>query len=221
MCGNRHMGERKQERGYTVERMYIESRLWTCLTSEFLEDIRSQYHYEEKDMEQLRSVASDMVSCLKGQERTYLVTLERKEKKGEGNAKKAVVIMTLGANIDILQERYQRTNRMLESYMVESIGGELLMQGYRQLEKWIENRMGYYVAAYHFPGSEAEYPLEIMPELLSLAGQDKVNCNAGFCLQPKKSVVFLVELAAERRETCAGICDACSRREGCVRQVQV
>lgn len=204
-----------------MERMYIESRLWTCLTSAFLEDVRERYHYEEKDMEQLRCVASDMVSCLKGQERTYLVPLEQKrEEKSDAGKKTAAVIMTLGANIDMLQERYQRTNRMLESYMVESIGGELLMQGYRQLEEWIKDRMGYHVAAYHFPGSEAEYPLELMPELLAEAEQDKVTCNAGFCLKPKKSVVFLVELTAEGTGNCAGICDTCSRRDGCVRQTQ-
>lgn len=205
-----------------MERMYIESRLWTCLTSDFLEGVRERYHYEKKDMEQLGRVASDMVSCLKGQERTYFVPIDGtgQEKKGAGNTRAAAVIMTLGANIDLLQERYQRTNRMLESYMVESIGGELLMQGYGQLEEWIESRTGYHVAAYHFPGSEAEYPLEIIPELLSQAGQDRVTCNAGFCLKPKKSVVFLVELAAERTETCAGICGTCSRRGDCVRQAQ-
>ena len=32
-----------------MERRYIESRLWTCLTSAFLEQVRSRYHFEEKD----------------------------------------------------------------------------------------------------------------------------------------------------------------------------
>lgn len=201
--------------------MYIESRLWCCLTSEFLENVKSRYHYEEKDTEQLKRVASDMVSCLKGQESTYLVFPgEKCEPKGkkEHAVGFATVVMTLGDKIDLLQERYQKTDRMLESYMVESIGGELLMQGYGQLETWIASRTGYHVAAYHFPGSEDAYPLSMMPELLETAGQNKVVCNDGFCLRPKKSVVFLAELTRDEETGCASICDGCSRKNFCVRR---
>lgn len=106
---------------------------------------------------------------------------------------------------------------MLESYMVESIGGELLMRGYEQLESWIASRTGYHVAAYHFPGSEDAYPLTMMPVLLEKAGQNKVICNGGFCLKPKKSVVFLAELTRDEKKGCAGICEGCSRKNDCVR----
>lgn len=198
----------------TVERTYIESRLWTCLTSEFLEDVKRRYHYEKKDMEQLKRVASDMVSCLKGQESTYLIFPEEEGEK-DSRLPLVTVIMTLGERVDMLQERYQKTDRMLESYMVESIGGELLMLGYRQLEAWIGTRTKYHVTAYHFPGSEETYPLEMIPELLERAGQRKVSCNGGFCLRPKKSVVFLMELSKEKTEGGVGICDTCSRKNSC------
>lgn len=216
-----------------MERKYIASRLWTCLTSAFLEQVACRYHYEKKDMEQLRRVASDMAGCLKGQESAYLVLpgrMDRGEapgdlgperrqpwKRDEGK-KIAGVVMTLGAGIDMLQERYQQTGRMLESYMVGNISGELLMQGYGQLEEWIRAWTGYGVAAYHFPGEEEAYPLEWIPELLTLACQNRVRCNAGFCLEPKMSVAFFAELTEEAAGTGAGICDTCSRRDTCVRQ---
>lgn len=216
-----------------MERMYIASRLWTRLTSGFLEQVACRYHYEKKDMEQLRRVASDMAGCLKGQESTYLVFPERTDRgqeledlmpessqpwKTDEGKKIAGVVMTLGARIDRLQERYQQTDRMLESYMVENIGGELLMQGYGQMEEWIWDWTGCRVAAYHFPGEEEDYPLELMPELLTQACRNRVRCNAGFCLEPKMSVAFFVELTEQGTGACASICDTCSRRDTCVRQ---
>lgn len=214
-----------------MERMYIASRLWTCLTSAFLDRVASRYHYEKKDMEQLRRVASDMAGCLKGQESTYIVFPEtaeqgrrpetadrRRFREPDAGKRTAAVVMTLGARIDLLQERYQQTDRMLESYMVENIGGELLMQGYERLEEWLKARTGCRVAAYHFLGSEEDYPLEMMPELLALACKNKVSCNEGYCLTPKKSVAFFVELTEEASEKCASICDSCSRRDSCVQR---
>ena len=56
-----------------MERRYIESRLWTCLTSAFLEQVRSRYHFEEKDKALLKGVASDLAGCLKWKEAAYLM----------------------------------------------------------------------------------------------------------------------------------------------------
>lgn len=187
----------------------MESRLWTCLTSAFLERVQRRYHYETKDMELLKSVAKDMAGCMRWQESTYLMFDETQE------GISATVIMTLGAGVDLLQERYQSTGRMLESYMVESIGAELLMQGYKELERWIKEQTGYCVAAYHFFGEDADYSLGRMQEAIACAGQTKVTCNEGFCLTPRKSVVFCIDLSGNEEENCGEICAACSRREEC------
>lgn len=187
----------------------MESRLWTCLTTEFLGHVKNRYHYETKDMEMLRSVARDMAGCMRWQESTYLMFDEKR------GGTTATVIMTLGVGVDLLQERYQSMGRMLESYMVESIGAELLMQGYKELEQCIKAQTGYYVAAYHFFGEDAAYPLCRMREVLACAGQTKVTCNEGFCLTPRKSVVFCVDLSEKEEENCGEICDVCSRRAEC------
>lgn len=189
----------------SIKRMYIESRLWTSLTGEFLERVKSRYHYQEKDMPLLYSVAADMAGCMRWQESVYLVF--------EGGS--ATVIMTLGIGVDLLQERYQSTGRMLESYMVESIGGELLMQGYTELAGWVRERTGLYVTAQHFFGEHEEYPLSRLPHVLARAGQTKVSCNDGCCLTPKKSVVYQIELSEDGGRECTVPCTACSRRETC------
>ena len=189
-----------------MERRYIESRLWTCLTSAFLEQVRSRYHFEEKDKALLKGVASDLAGCLKWKEAAYTV-------------RRATAVVTLGSDVDLLQERYQNTGRMLESYMLESIGGELLMLGYGMLEAWIRENTGYQVMAYHFFGDDEAHPLSAMPEILARAKQHKVVCTAGYCLKPKKSVVFEMELAPA--EACGvtahggRICAHCSRRDTC------
>ena len=197
-----------------MERRYIESRLWTCLTSAFLEQVRSRYHFEEKDKALLKGVASDLAGCLKWKEAAYLMFED-----GTDTVRRATAVVTLGSDVDLLQERYQNTGRMLESYMLESIGGELLMLGYGMLEAWIRENTGYQVAAYHFFGDDEAHPLSAMPEILARAKQHKVVCTAGSCLKPKKSVVFEMELAPAEAcgETAHGgrICAHCSRRDTC------
>lgn len=212
-----------------MERRYIESRLWTCLTSEFLEQVRSRYHFEEKDKALLKGVASDLAGCLKWKEAAYLMFADNTDIADTADTvdtadtadtvRRATAVVTLGSDVDLLQERYQNTGRMLESYMLESIGGELLMLGYGMLEAWIRENTGYQVMAYHFYGDDEAHPLSAMPEILARAKQHKVVCTAGYCLKPKKSVVFEMELALA--EACGGtahsgrICAHCSRRDTC------
>lgn len=189
-------------------RQYLKSRLWTQLTSEFLGQIQVRYHYEERDRAQLKLVAADMANCMKWQESTYLVWQE--DVPGQ-----VIVVMTLGVGIDLLQERYAKSGRMMESYMVESIAGELLMLGYAQLEQFIREKTGCYVSAYHFLGSEEAYPLEAMRGILEMTGQNKVVCNEAGCLTPKKSVVFLAELTNQENSSCGRLCDTCAARDDC------
>lgn len=90
-----------------MERRYIESRLWTCLTSAFLEQVRSRYHFEEKDKALLKGVASDLAGCLKWKEAAYLMFED-----GTDTVRRVTAVVTLGSDVDLLQERYQNTGRM-------------------------------------------------------------------------------------------------------------
>lgn len=81
-----------------MERRFIESRLWTCLTSEFLEQVRSRYHFEEKDKALLKGVASDLVGCLKWKEAAYLMFED-----GTDTVRRATAVVTLGSDVDLLR----------------------------------------------------------------------------------------------------------------------
>ena len=69
----------------------------------------------------MKGVASDLAGCLKWKEAAYLMFED-----GADTVRRATAVVTLGSDVDLLQERYQNTGRMLESYMLESIGGELM-----------------------------------------------------------------------------------------------
>lgn len=101
----------------------------------------------------MKGVASDLAGCLKWKEAAYLMFED-----GTDTVRRVTAVVTLGSDVDLLQERYQNTGRMLESYMLESIGGELLMLGYGMLEAWIRENTGYQVAAYHFFGDDEAHP---------------------------------------------------------------
>lgn len=118
------------------------------------------------------------------------------------------VVISLGPGIDILQEQYGEKGFLSKSYMLEALASELLLESYGAYNRYAAETTDYHVARYHFPESEAAYPLERMPELL--AGlTERVSCNAAFCLLPKKSVVFVAELTRDETVQCEGICMGC------------
>ena len=129
------------------------------------------------------------------------------------------VVISLGPGIDTLQEQYGEKGFLSKSYMLEALAGELLLESYGAYNRYTAETTDYHVARYHFPGSEAAYPLERMPELL--AGMtERVSCNATFCLLPKKSVVFVVELTRDETVQCEGICVGCGNVR-CVNRVGI
>lgn len=219
-----------------------DSRLWEELTEAFLFEVCRKHHYAAKDMELLRKVAADMRICMKGQEGfcySYPKEIPQMGNLGNANLEAAssvetnskeinraqddskvqnvfvTVVMTLGAGIDLLQERYHRTERLLESYMLESISGELLIRGYQQLNDRIGKETGWYAVKMHFFGSEDRLLLRQMPEVLQRMGQKKVTCTKDYCLRPQKSVVYQIELSMEQDKKCADLCDTCDRKEVC------
>lgn len=121
------------------------------------------------------------------------------------------VAMCLGKGVDLLQESYCNDGLLLESYIVEVLAGEILMCGYNAYNKYIAAHTARHVARYHFPGNEDSFPLEILPELLEDL-TSKIICNSAFCMQPKKSVVFVSELTQDETVHCEGICAGCTNQ---------
>lgn len=191
----------------------------------FLEKVQVKFHYEETRLEELRAVAEEMYPLLCRE-----AFWERKQAEGQADKEIAVrrieeeasacrtsplktqyerVVMSLGAGVDALQERYSGQGHLSQSYMLEVLAGELLMQGYGAYNRHVAETTDRHVARYHFPGGEEGYPFEMLPDLLKgFTGQ--VTCNEAFCMIPKKSVVFVSELTQDEKVCCEGICAGCN-----------
>ena len=73
---------------------------------------------------------------------------------------------------------------------------------------YVREKRNWHVARYHFPGSEEDFPLEMIPQLLK-GFRNQITCNAAYCIIPKKSVVFAAELTQDIRMQCESICTGC------------
>lgn len=191
----------------------------------FLERIKRKYHYGEEQMEDLKAVAEGMLPLMARE-----AFWERKEwgapltEKGGSGAKDKQwesVVISLGWKVDELQENYSRKGMLSECYMLEVLAGEVLLDSYGAYNRYIQENTDWHVARYHFLGSEEEFPLEMLPGILgdtvmqgagqAMAGREVrgIICNSAFCIQPKKSVVFIAQLTKEEFIRCPGICLGC------------
>lgn len=184
---------------------FFEELLDTFSDKIFLEKVRKKYHYGEEQLQELAAVAAEMLP---------LMRLEACwERIACGAAERELVIMTLGAGVDALQESYLKSGLLSESYMIESLASELLLKGYGAYNRYVAAQTVFHVARYHFPGGEESYPLEQLPRLLEQTSLP-VTCNGAYCMQPKKSVVFWAELTTEDTVYCQGICVGCTAGSG-------
>lgn len=182
----------------------------------FLEKVRVKFHYEETQEEALKAVAEEMrpLICREAFWERRRIEVQTEEavsayRTSFPEMQYERVVMSLGAGLDALQERYSGQGHLSQSYMLEVLAGELLMQGYGAYNRYIAETTDWHVARYHFPGSEEVYPLEKLPDLLKgFTGQ--INCNEAFCMIPKKSVVFVSELTQDQKVRCEGICVGCN-----------
>lgn len=181
------------------------------ISADFLEKVRKKFHFEKEQTAQIRGVAEEMLPDMR--EEAFWIrkasSVERQRLPDASDTAYECAAMSLGRGIDLLQEGYSEKGLLLESYIVEVLAGELLMSGYDAYNRYIAEHTERHVARYHFPGSEDTFPLEMLPELLKDLTQ-KITCNAAFCMQPKKSVVFVAELTQDENVHCKGICIGCS-----------
>lgn len=166
----------------------------------------ARYHFPEDQREQLKQQCTRLKDACSDQIRCRFAACLGKEDR-------LAASMTLGKGVDELQEKLQEQDMLLESYMVETLAGEALMEAYSRFHAEIHRRTGWFVKQMSFLGSSSE-PIEQLPALLKMLdcnGQytaSYITCNESLCLIPKKSVVFWAELTKEGVR-CAGVCDSC------------
>lgn len=176
----------------------------------FWESVCRKYHYGKAQEVELRAVAEEMLPLMQREafwESRESGALNGKLKEAAGAAYEDV-IMSLGSSLDSLQESYHEKGLLSESYMLEALASELLLMGYGAYNRYVREKRNWHVARYHFPGSEEDFPLEMVPELLK-GFHSQITCNAAYCIIPKKSVVFVAELTQDEQVQCESICADC------------
>lgn len=181
------------------------------LSPAFLEGVRQKFHYNETQEFEFQAVAEEMLPLMREE-----AFWERRVSSGENrhqneacNVMYEHVVMSLGNGIDCLQEKYSEIERLSQSYMIEVLASELLLQGYAAYNRYISKNTDWHVARYHFLGSEEDFPLEKLPYLLKEL-TPFITCNSAFCMLPKKSVAFIAELTQDDEVRCRGICIGCN-----------
>ena len=182
---------------------------------QFLKGVCKKYHYGDEGYDSLRSVAETMLPlvgkglCIKHRISAHFE--EVPENGREEGSCFAEAVITLGEGPDKLQEAYAEKGYLSECYMVEALASELLLHAYTVYNTYVAENTSYHVARYHFLGSEAEYPMEMLPGLLERL-EAPVTCNEALCMIPKKSVAFVAELTDDESVRCGGICIGCRSR---------
>lgn len=174
----------------------------------FLRSVCQKYHYQDEDYLSLCSVAEAMLPLVREGLSMRHRLFAHTEGAGPCLAEAAI---TLGAGPDELQEAYTKKGCLSECYMAEALSSELLLQAYTAYNDYVAKTTDYHVARYHFLGSEAAWPMSMLPELLKRLDAPIV-CNEAFCMLPKKSVAFAAELTDDERVRCRGICTGCGSR---------
>lgn len=176
----------------------------------FLKGVCKKYHYGKEQEAELGTVAEEMLPLI--QKEAFWESRESDSFNGEQKETAGIeyedVIMSLGSGLDSLQESYHEKELLSESYMLEALASELLLMGYGAYNRYVKEKRNWHVARYHFPGSEENFPLKMVPELLE-GFQYQITCNAAFCIIPKKSVVFVAELTQDEQAQCESICIGC------------
>lgn len=181
------------------------------LTPAFLEGVRKKYHYNETKALEIQVVAEEMLPLIR-EEAFWERRLFSGENKHQSETRSVIheqVVMSLGNGVDCLQERYSERELLSQSYMIEVLASELLLQGYAAYNLYIRKNTDWHVARYHFLGSEEDFPLEMLPDLLKEL-TPLIICNSAFCMLPKKSVAFIAELTQDDKVHCRGICVGCN-----------
>lgn len=189
----------------------------------FLRSVCKKYHYQDEDYESLCSVAESMLPlvrgglCMKHRLFAHMESMEAPddavmpERYPAAGLCCAEAAITLGEGLDKLQAAYMENGRLSECYMVEALASELLLQAYTAYNRYVAENTDYHVARYHFLGSEPEYPMDMLPDML-MRLDAQIVCNEAFCMLPKKSVAFVAELTNDETIHCRGICIGCNSR---------
>ncbi len=111
----------------------------------------------------------------------------------------AAAFLTLGTGLDALQDLYLSSNHMLEAYMIDCLGLELLSAAYEEYARQMQCISGKSAVKLHFIGDE--YPFSFMDQMQQAMGETDITYNEQYVMSPQKSVAFLLEMKEQEEET--------------------
>lgn len=188
----------------------MREKLQLYLQEKQYKDILARYHFEEHDLELLKQVGGLVEKKISPT--VYYEVFVQDEENGEVcsgklSSERLAVIVTLGIEMDELQNRYMHKERLSESYMAECVGMELLRAAYEQAAERIHAHTGKWISDFQFVGDKI--PFSRMEEIFRLLAPQEVSYNQAYMLTPKKTVVFLTALCEERKNSYCHVCADC------------
>ena len=189
----------------------MQEKLQLHLQEKQYSDMLVQYHFGEYDLEQLQQIGSLVEEVMEPVMYYGVFTWRADERTASDDISpidRMAVIVTLGSGVDELQNRYTQRERLTESYMTECIGMELLRTAYEQAAERIHACTGRWMSDFEFVGDKI--PFTHMEEIFRILKPQEVNYNQAYMLTPKKTVVFLTDLCAERKDSYCHVCAGCT-----------
>ena len=202
----------------------------------FIDKVQTKYHFDKKDSIDLKRIYMEMLKLIDAKA-IYKINQRVTGIKEIDDNQAAVVAITLGNEIDRLQEKYTEEQQITEAYMVDCIGDELLLSMYKEFNEVYARYHRRYVRKYVFIGNEIS--LEKIPQILedlfeeknnklaldkeadkqrdksnaddnlTALGKREIKANEYGVLTPQKSVLFYAVLSENPEEKCEGICLNC------------
>lgn len=187
----------------------------------FIDTVVSKYHFNEKDRDEIASVYGKMQLCI-APYAIYKINQKVTGNKEIDSNQAALVAMTLGADIDKLQEKYEKEGELERAYMLDCLSNELLLNMYSEFNNAYARFHRRYVSKYHFIGTDIK--LDKVSELLgdlyrktinddTEGGENMIGSNEYGVLTPSKSVIFYALLSDNPTTICEGVCVGCSNLE--------
>ncbi|MCM1287401.1 MAG: hypothetical protein NC240_03745 [Clostridium sp.] len=139
----------------------------------FIKGIINKYHFEPEAENDIISVYEKMQSCMKPYA-VYRMNQRDTGIKDIDSRQSAIVAMTLGKEIDSLEEQLTAAGKLDEAYMLECIAAELLLTMYGDFNKEYAKFHRRYVERYVFIGEEI--PVTEVPKLLKEVKGAKNTC---------------------------------------------
>ena len=144
-------------------------------TEAFIKCVMDKYHFLKSDRETLTNLYAQLKNYL-GPYASYRINQKVTGVPAIDEGPSAIVAMTLGAGVDRLQERYMRSEKLEEAYMIDCLCAELLLRMYAEFNASYAKFHRRYVKRYVFIGDEI--PVTAMSDLLKdIRGEKKKADN--------------------------------------------